>query len=46
LVVEPLHRYLRDDEVRVVSVGGDDDRVGVLDPRLAQDVDASSRRGA
>src|SRR5947207_1343279 len=39
LVVEALHRNLRDDEVRVVSVGGDDDRVGVLDPRLAQDVD-------
>src|SRR6185437_6232284 len=39
LVVEPLHRHLGDDEVRVVAVGGDDDCIGVFDTRLAQDVD-------
>src|SRR5438034_368447 len=40
LVVEALHRHLGDHEVRVVTVRGDDDGVGVLDARLAQDVDA------
>ena len=35
---EALLGDLRDDEVRVVAVGGDDDGVGVLDPGLAQHV--------
>ena len=34
---EPLLDDLADDDVRVVAVGGDDDRVGVLDSRAAQD---------
>ena len=38
---EALLRDLPDDEVRVVAVGGDDDRVGLLDPGLAEDVDVS-----
>src|SRR5512133_2703174 len=39
LVVETLHRHLRDHDVRVVAVGRDDDGVRVLDTGLAQDVD-------
>src|SRR5919198_53858 len=39
LDVEALLRHLADDEVRVVAVRRHDDRVRLLDPRLAQDVD-------
>src|SRR5581483_875892 len=39
LDVEALLGHLRDDDVRVVAVGGGDDRVRVLDPRLAEQVD-------
>ena len=35
---EPLLRHLADDDVRVVAVGDDDDRVRVLDPRFAQEI--------
>src|SRR4051812_42758678 len=34
--VEPLLRHLADDDVRVVAVGRDHDRVGVLDACLAE----------
>ena len=39
LDAEALLRDLADHDVRVVAVGRDDDRVGVLDPGLAQQVD-------
>src|SRR5439155_1714644 len=35
---EALLRELADDDVRIVAVGGDDDGVRVVDPRLAEDV--------
>ena len=37
--VELLLRHLADHDVRVVAVGGDDDGVGVLDPRPSQQLD-------
>src|SRR5581483_12182370 len=40
--VEALLGDLADEDVRVVAVGGRDDRVGVLDPRLAQHVDVDA----
>ena len=36
--IETLLRDLPDDDVRVVPVGGDDDRVGILDARFAEEV--------
>src|SRR5438270_743528 len=40
---EPLLRYLRDDQVRVVAVGRGDEHVRALDPRRDQRVQLESR---